>query len=134
MEVVVIIGGAIVLVLILGVFVGIPTLALCSFRDWSASHPETLPAWRNRTGVVSLGVILCGWPFLVVLTILPFINDSWRYILTDKMDIGLTLLAAAASISCMAFKGSARFLGVMAGALLSFLAMLAPFWFPGDWT
>jgi hypothetical protein len=118
--------------IILGAFVGIPILAACSFRKRSASPPETLPAWRNRTGVVSLGVILCGWLFLVVLTILRIINDSWRYILTENMNAGLILLAVAASISCIALKGPARTQAIRAGVLLCILAVLASFWLPGD--
>lgn len=120
------------LAVILGAFVGIPILAVYSFRDWAATRPETFPAWRNRAGIVSLGVILCGWLFLVVLTILRLINDSWRYILTENMDIGLILLAVAASISCIAFKGAARALAVVAGVLLVLLALLASLWLPGD--
>jgi hypothetical protein len=117
---------------VLGAFVGIPILAVCSFRNRAASRSETLPAWRNRTGIVSLGVILCGWLFIVVLTILRIINDSWRYILTENMNAGLFLLAVAASISCVAFKGSARTQAIMAGVLLFILAVLVTFWLPGD--
>jgi O-antigen ligase len=86
--------------IVVGAFVGIPILAVCSFRNRAASRPETLPTWRNRTGIVSLGVILCVWLFLVVLTILRIINESWRYILTENMNAGPILLAVAASISC----------------------------------
>jgi hypothetical protein len=121
-----------ILAAVFGAFVGIPILAVCSFRDWAATRPETFPAWRNRIGIASLGVILCGWLFLAVLTILSFINDSWRYILTENMDIGLILLAVAASISCIAFKGAARAMAIVAGALLVLLALLASFWLPGD--
>jgi hypothetical protein len=118
--------------IVVGAFVGIPILAVCSFRNRAASRPETLPTWRNRTGIVSLGVILCVWLFLVVLTILRIINESWRYILTENMNAGPILLAVAASISCIALKGPARTQAIMAGVLLFILAVLATFWLPGD--
>jgi len=123
---------AVLLGITFAAFVGIPILAVYSFRDWAVTRPDSFPAWRNITGLVSLGVILCGWLFLVVLTILSFINDSWRYILTENMNIGLILLAVAASISCIAFKGAARAMAIVAGVLLVLLALLASFWLPGD--
>jgi hypothetical protein len=42
-------------------------------------------------------------------------------------------LATAATISCLALRGSARSLGIFAGILLFILALFASFWLPGDW-
>jgi hypothetical protein len=62
--------GGIVFGIWLSAFIGIPILVIFSSRGWATTFRATLPSWRSRFGVGSLGVIFCGWLFIVVLTIL----------------------------------------------------------------
>jgi hypothetical protein len=121
-----------ILVAILAAFLGIPILTVYSLRDWAANRSTTLPDWRSKIGVWSVGAILLGWLLLVVLTILRFVSEDWRYLLTEKKDFTLILLAIAATLSCFTLKGTARRSAVVAGALLVLLAILASLWLPGD--
>ena len=95
------------------------------------NHNEILHAWRKRTGLASLVTILCGWLVIVVLTVLRFVNESWRYFLTERLNIALILVAVAATLSSLAFKGLARVPAVMAGVLFLLLALLVSLWLPG---
>ena len=115
------IGGVIIGVGLLG-FLGIPILAVLSIRDWAATCRATLPAWRSRIGIGSLGAIFCGWLFLVVLTILGITNDHRIEFFTETRNLGFLLLAVIASLSCLALKGGARLQAVAAGVLLLLMA------------
>jgi hypothetical protein len=116
-------GGVVFGIWLLG-FLGIPTLAIFSIREWDTTSRATLPAWRNRIGVGSVGAILCVWLFLVVLTILGIINDSWIDFFTVNRNLGLLLLAVAASLSSFALRGGARVQAVAAGVLLVLMDIL----------
>ena len=105
-------------------FLGIPMLAILSIREWAATCRATLPIWRSRIGVGSVGAILCGWLFLVVLTTLGIINDSWIGFFTVNRNVGFLLLAVTPSLSRLALKGGARVQAVAAGTLLVLMALL----------
>ena len=122
--------GALLLALILAGLGGTPILAIYSLREWAAARPENFPVLRNTLGVSSLYVILCSWLFVVILTVLRFTNDSWRYLLTERMNIALISLAVVTVASCNALKGFARALAIMAGVLFFLLALLASLWLP----
>jgi hypothetical protein len=113
------IGALILAIMVLG-FIGTPILAIYSLREWSAASPDNLPAWRNTLGVSSLYTILCGWLFVAALTVLRFINESWRYLLTERMNIALIGLAVGTIACGIALKGFARALAIMAGVLFFF--------------
>jgi hypothetical protein len=117
------IGGIIIGVALLS-FLGIPTLAVLSIRDWAKTCRATLPVWRSRIGVGSLGAIFCGWLFLVVLTILGITNEHWIEFFTKKRNVGFLLLAVVASLSCLALKGGARVQAMAAGMLLALMALM----------
>jgi len=123
--------SVIFLVIVVG-FLGTPVAALFSFTDWAANRAG-LPTWRNILGLASLLAISLGWLFIAILTVLRFIKEDWRYVLTERRDVGLIILATAATVSCLALRGSARSLGIFAGILLFILALFASFWLPGDW-
>jgi len=123
-----------ILAAVLVAFLGIPILTVYSLRDWAANRSTIVPAWRSKIGVWSVGAILLGWLLLVVLTILRFVSEDWRYLLTEKKDFTLILLAVAATLSCFTLKGVARVSAVIAGVVLVLLAMLASLWLPGDLT
>jgi hypothetical protein len=125
------IGALIFAIMVVG-FMGTPFLAIYSLREWSAARPDNLPAWRNMLGVSSLCTILCGWLFVAVLTVLRFINESWRYLLTERMNIALIGLAVGTIACGIALKGFPRALAIMAGVLFFFLALFASLWLPGD--
>ena len=105
-------------------FLGIPILAILSIREWATACRATLPVWRSRIGVGSVGAIFCGWLFLVVLTILGIINDSRIDFFTVNKNVGLVLISVTASLSCLALKGGARVQAVAAGLLLVLMALL----------
>ena len=121
-----------ILAAILAAFVGIPILTVYSLRDWAANRSTTFSTWHSEIGAWSVAAILLGWLLLVVLTILRFVSEDWRYLLTEKKDFTLILLAVAATLSCFTLKGAARVSAVIAGVLLVLLAMLASLWLPGD--
>jgi hypothetical protein len=124
--------GVVLLTAIIVGFVGTPILGVYSIRDWATSRSAQVPPWRSAVGIGSLATILSGWLFLVVLTVLRFMNESWRYILTEKMNLGLLLVAVVATLPGVVLKGSARALAIVAGVLLVLLALLASLWLPGD--
>ena len=117
------IGGVLIGVGLLG-FLGIPMLAIFSIREWASTSRATLPIWRSRIGIGSVGTILCGWLFLVVLTTLGIINDSWIGFFTVNRNVGFLLFAFTASLSCLALRGGARVQAVAAGTLLVLMALL----------
>ena len=125
-------SGVILFAAIIVGFIGTPIVAAYSIRDWAATRSATVPGWRSTVGIGSLATILAGWLFLVVLTVLRFINESWRYILTERMNLALILIAAVATLSSIVLKGSAQALAIVAGMLLVLLALLASLWLPGD--
>jgi hypothetical protein len=116
--------GGIVFGIWLSAFIGIPILVIFSGRGWATTFRATLPSWRSRIGVGSLGVISCGWLFIVVLTILGIINDSWIDFFTVKRNVVFLVLAVTASLSCLALKATKRVQAVAAGALLVLMALL----------
>jgi len=124
--------GAIILAIMVAGFVGVPILASYSLREWRATRSEAFPAWRTTLGISGLYTILCGWLLIVVLTVLRFVNEDWRYLLTEKMNIAVITLAIAALTCCAALKGFARTLAIMAGVLFALLALFASLWLPGD--
>jgi hypothetical protein len=69
------IGGFLLIAILVG-FVGIPILAVYSLREWAAIGSATFPEWQARVGTLSVAAILCGWLFIVVLTILRFLNEN----------------------------------------------------------
>jgi hypothetical protein len=117
------IGGVFIGMWLLG-FLGIPMLTILSIREWATACRATLPVWRSRIGIGSVGAIFCGWLFLVLLTILGIINDSWIYFFTVNKNVGLLLFSVTASVSCLALKGGARVQAVAAGLLLVLMALL----------
>ena len=117
------IGGVVIGMWLLG-FLGIPILAILSIREWATTCRATLPLWRSRIGIGSVGAIFCGWLFLAVLTVLGIINDSWMDFFTVSRNVGFLLLAVTASLSCLALKAGARVQAVAAGGLLVLIALL----------
>jgi len=105
-------------------FLGIPILAILSIREWATACRTTLPVWRSRIGIGSVGAIFCSWLFLVVLTILGIIDDSRIDFFTLNRNVGLLLFSVTASLSCLALKGGARVQAVAAGVLLVLMALL----------
>jgi hypothetical protein len=116
--------GVIFFVMWLLCLLGTPTLAIFSFREWASTHRTTLPAMRSRIGIVSVGAIFCGWLFLIVLTILGIINDTWIEFFTDHKNVSFLVLAVIASLTSLTLKGNARVQAVAAGVLLVLFAML----------
>jgi hypothetical protein len=125
-------SGELILAIMVAGFVGTPILAGYSLREWKATRPETFPAWRTTVGISAIYTILCGWFLIFVLTILRLINESWRYLLTEKMNFALIALALAAIACCAALKSFARALATIAGVLFALLALLVSLWLPGD--
>jgi hypothetical protein len=103
---------------------GIPILATLAIREWALTCRATLPVWRTRIGMGSIGVIFCGWLFLLTMTILGIINDSRIDFFTVGEDMGLLFLAVTASLSCFALRGGARVQAVAAGVLLVLMTIL----------
>jgi hypothetical protein len=105
-------------------FLGIPILALFSIREWATTYRATLPALRSGIGLVSVGAIFLGWLFLVALAVLGIINTTSLDFFTQKRNLGFLALAIAASLSSLTLKGNARVQALAAGALLVLFAML----------
>jgi hypothetical protein len=116
--------GAIIIALWLLCLLGIPALAIFSIREWASSQRATLSTLRNWIGVGSVGAIFCGWLFLVVLTILGIINDTWMDFFNDHRNFVFLVLAVTASVTSLTLKGKARVYAVAAGLLLALYAML----------
>jgi hypothetical protein len=105
-------------------FLGIPILALFSIREWATTYRATLPALRSGIGLLSVGAIFFGWLFLVALAVLGIFNTTWLDFFTQKRNVGFLALAVAASVLSLALKGNARVQALAAGALLVLFAML----------
>ena len=105
-------------------FLGIPILILFSIREWATNHRATLPALRSGIGLISIGCIFSGWFFLVALAVLGIINTTWLDFFTQKRNLNFLMLAIAASVLSLTLKGSARVQALAAGALLVLFAML----------
>jgi hypothetical protein len=105
-------------------FLGIPILALFSIREWAITDRTTLPAFRSGIGLLSIGAIFLGWLFLVALAVLGIFNSSWLDLFTQKRNLHFLALAVTASVLGLALKGNARVQAVAAGALLVVFAML----------
>jgi len=105
-------------------FLGIPILVLFSIREWATNYRATLPVLRSGIGLISVGAIFFGWIFLVALAILGIINTTWLDFFTQKRNLGFLVIAAAASVSSLTLKGYARVQALAAGALLVLFAML----------
>ena len=116
--------GAIIVASWLLCVLGIPTLSVLSIREWASSNRTTLPAVRNSLGVASVAVVLAGWLFLVTLTLLAVLNDTWTNFFTERRNVELLLLAIIASLSCLTLKGTARWFALGAGTLLVLFALL----------
>ena len=116
--------GAIIIALWLLCLLGIPALAIFSIREWVSSQRATLSTLRNWIGVGSVGAIFCGWLFLVVLTILRIINDTWMDFFTEHRNFVFLVLAVTASVTSLTLTGKARVCAVAAGLLLALYAML----------
>jgi len=105
-------------------FLGIPILALFSIREWATNYRATLPAFRSGIGLLSVGAIFFGWLFLVALAILGIFNTTWLDFFTQKRNLHFLVLAVAASVLSLTLKGHARVQALAAGALLVLFAML----------
>jgi len=115
---------ALIAVMWLLCFLGIPILALFSIREWATSDRATLPALRSGIGVASVGAIFVGWLFLVALAVLGIINTTWLDFFNQKRNLDFLAFAVAASVSSLTLKGNARMQALSAGALLVLFAML----------
>ena len=115
---------ALIAVMWLLCFLGIPILALFSIREWATSDRATLPALRSGIGVASVGAIFVGWLFLVALAVLGIINTTWLDFFNQKRNLDFLAFAVAASVSSLTLKGNARVQALSAGALLVLFAML----------
>jgi hypothetical protein len=70
----------------------------------------------------------------MLLTILRMINERWTSFYSEKITIGLILVALAATLSSIALKVSAGVLALVAGVLLVFLVSLSSTWINGEIT
>jgi hypothetical protein len=105
-------------------FLGIPILAIYSIRDWATAYRASLPAARSGIGLISVGAIFLGWLFLVALAVLGIFNATWLDFFTQNRNVRFLALAIAASVSSLTLKGNARVQALAAGALLVLFAML----------
>jgi hypothetical protein len=105
-------------------FLGIPILVLFSIREWATNHRTTLPAFRSGIGLISIGSIFSGWLFLVALAVLGIINTTWLDFFTQKRNLSFLMVAIAASVLSLTLKGSSRVQALAAGTLLVLFAML----------
>ena len=105
-------------------FLGIPILALFSIREWATNYRSTLPAVRSGIGLLSVGAIFFGWLFLVALAIFGIFNTTSLDFFTQKRNLHFLVLAVAASVLSLTLKGHARVQALAAGALLVLFAML----------
>jgi hypothetical protein len=105
-------------------FLGIPILALFSFREWATNYRATLPALRSGIGLLSVAAIFIGWLSLVALAVLGIFNTTWLDFFNQKRNLDFLALAVAASVLSLALKGHARVQALAAGALLVLFAML----------
>ncbi len=87
-------------------FLGIPILALFSIREWATNYRATLPAFRSGIGLLSVGAIFFGWLFLVALAILGIFNTTSLDFFTQKRNLDFLVLAVAASPGCWRVIGS----------------------------
>ena len=110
-------------------FLGIPILVLFSIREWATNYRATLPAYRTGVGLLSVAAIFVGWLFLVALAIFGIFNTAWLDFFTEKRNLSFLALAVAASVFSLTLKGNARLQAVSAGALLVLFAML---WLSGE--